>query len=255
MLLGSVLALAASPFHASAESLDEALAATYVTNPNLEAQRASTRATDEDVPQARAALLPQITGDALAGLEQQVISVDGTVLNPLIPGLEFPSNATLNTRNTPYGYSFTLQQQIFKGLQTINAIREAEANALAARETLRDTEQTMLLKAVTAYMDVVQNLAIVELKDNNVKVLSDQLTSNQRRFKAGQLTSTDLAQSKSQRASSIADLPGGRQGAVPVQPRHVRGGGRSFRRAPSYAAVDRASIARNAGCCAGDCAI
>lgn len=204
--VGSALVLFALQLPASAESLDEALAATYVTNPNIEAQRASMRATDEGVPQARAALLPQIYGEAQAGVEREHIAVDGSVINNLFPGLNFAPNATLNTRNKPHGYSFTLQQQIFKGLQTLNSIREAEANALAAREDLRNTEQSTLLDAVTAYMDVVQNLSTVELNDNNVKVLSDQLASNQRRYKAGELTSTDLAQSKSQRASAIAAL-------------------------------------------------
>ena len=154
--VGSALVLFALQLPASAESLDEALAATYVTNPNIEAQRASMRATDEGVPQARAALLPQIYGEAQAGVEREHIAVDGSVINNLFPGLNFAPNATLNTRNKPHGYSFTLQQQIFKGLQTLNSIREAEANALAAREDLRNTEQSTLLDAVTAYMDVVQ---------------------------------------------------------------------------------------------------
>ena len=200
------LAVLVAPLVAQAESLNEALASAYATNPNLEAQRAATRATDEGVPQARAGLLPQIYGEAAAGYERETISVDSNIINNLIPGLNFPPNAKLNTRNKPHGYSFTLQQQIFKGLQTINAIREAEANSMASREDLRNTEQTTLLDAVSAYMDVVQNLAIVRLKDNNVRVLSDQLASNERRFKGGELTRTDLAQSRSQRSSAIAGL-------------------------------------------------
>jgi len=77
---------------------------------------------------------------------------------------------------------------------------------LASREDLRNTEQTTLLDAVTAYMDVVQNQAIVQLRENNVTVLTKYEASNQRQFNAGDLTSTDLAQSKASRASALASL-------------------------------------------------
>jgi len=190
-----------------AESLDEALVSAYFVNPQLQAQRASTRATDENVPIARSALLPQIFGNANAGYKHTEFGIDGDAVNKVIPvpGFRFP-DATIRGDDPPHGYSVTLQQQIFKGLQNINSIREAEANALAAREDLRNTEQTTLLDAVTAYMDVVQNQAIVQLRENNVKVLTDYEASNQRQFNAGELTSTDLAQSKASRASALASL-------------------------------------------------
>jgi len=188
-----------------AESLDEALVSTYFTNPQLQAQRAATRATDEDVPQARSALLPQIFGNAKAGYKQTEIDIDPSAITKIFPDADIP-NTKLEGDDAPYGYSVTLQQQIFKGLQNINSIREAEANALGAREDLRNTEQTTLLDAVTAYMDVVQNQAIVRLRENNVSVLTNYEASNQRQFNAGDLTSTDLAQSKASRATAVGQL-------------------------------------------------
>ncbi len=187
-----------------AESLDEALVSAYFGNPQLLAQRASTRATDEDVSQARSALLPQIFGNANAGYKHTEFDIDGSSVGKII-GVDVP-DTTIEGDDPPHGYSVTLQQQVFKGLQNINSIREAEANALAAREDLRSTEQTTLLDAVTAYMDVVQNQAIVRLRENNVTVLTDYEASNQRQFNAGELTSTDLAQSKASRASAVASL-------------------------------------------------
>ena len=189
---------------ACAESLDEALVSTYFGNPQLLAQRASTRATDENVSQARSSLLPQIFGNAAAGYKHTEFEIDGSSVSKIIP-FSVP-DATIKGDDRPYGYSVTLQQQIFKGLQNINSIREAEANALAAREDLRNTEQTTLLSAVSSYMDVVQNQAIVRLRENNVKVLTDYEASNQRQFNAGDLTSTDLAQSKASRATAVASL-------------------------------------------------
>jgi outer membrane protein len=188
-----------------AESLDSALVSAYFGNPQLLAQRAATRATDENVSQARSALLPQIFGNANAGYKQTEFGIDGSAVNRIIPGLNVP-DATIEGDEPPHGYSVSLKQQVFKGLQNINSIRGAEASALASREDLRNTEQTTLLDAVTAYMDVVQNQAIVQLRENNVTVLTKYEASNQRQFNAGDLTSTDLAQSKASRASALASL-------------------------------------------------
>ncbi len=50
-----------------AETISSALARAYVTNPDLNQQRASTRATDEQVARANAAFRPQITGTGSVG--------------------------------------------------------------------------------------------------------------------------------------------------------------------------------------------
>lgn len=189
-----------------ADSLNEALVAAYASNPVLQAQRAATRAADEGIPQARAGLLPRIFGNANVGYKRERIGIDGPNFNNAFPGLEFPTNGEIDAGTAPHGYSITLQQQIFKGLQTLNSIRGAEANALASRESLRSSEQATLLNAVTAYMDVVQSQAITRLRRKNVTVLTDELASNQRRLKEGQLTETDVAQSEARRATAIALL-------------------------------------------------
>ncbi|MEM8744456.1 MAG: TolC family outer membrane protein [Pseudomonadota bacterium] len=196
----------ASP--AQSESLNAALAQAYTTNPQLQAARAQLRATDETVPQARAARLPTITGQASAGHEDRDLKLTTPLRNNI---LDFRGRRLdLDSRDDPRGYAVTLNQSLFRGFQTINTIREAEANVLATRESLRNTEQTTLLDAVTAYMDVIQNQATVGLQKNDVDVLTEYLASNERRFKAGALTETDLAQSKAQRAASTAALEGAR---------------------------------------------
>ncbi|MDA7947513.1 MAG: TolC family outer membrane protein [Hyphomicrobiaceae bacterium] len=193
---------------AKSESLNAALALAYTSNPQLQAARAQLRATDETVPQARAARRPTITGQAGAGHEERDLtlkrSLRRNILDPLGRQID------LDSRDDQQTYSVTLSQSLFRGFQTINTIREAEANVLATRESLRNTEQTTLLDAVTAYMDVIQNQATVGLQKNDVEVLTEYLASNERRFKAGALTETDLAQSKAQRAASTASLEGAR---------------------------------------------
>ena len=201
-----LLLFSANP--ARSESLNAALALAYTNNPQLQAARAQLRATDETVPQARAARRPQITGQAGAGHEDRNLTLTRPLRSNILDSRG--RQIDLDSRDDPRGYSVTLNQSLFRGFQTINTIREAEANVLATRESLRNTEQTTLLNAVTAYMDVIQNQATVGLQKNDVDVLTEYLSSNERRFKAGALTETDLAQSKAQRAASTASLEGAR---------------------------------------------
>lgn len=204
----SILLVSGVTGQAQAETLNGALATAYTHNPELEAARAQLRATDEQVPQARAGYRPTITAEAAAGYENQDIEVKDPLPRNLFGRLAREFN--LDEQDTPSGYSITLNQPLFRGFQTINTVREAEANVLAARESLRSTEQDTLLNGATAYMDVFQDLAIVRLNENNVSVLTKELESNERRFKAATITATDLAQSKAQRAISMASLQGAR---------------------------------------------
>ncbi|MGI9426582.1 MAG: TolC family outer membrane protein [Hyphomicrobiaceae bacterium] len=174
----------------SAETLRQALRSAYKTNPQLDAERANLRATDEGVPQAQSNYRPLVTFSADSSVQQSHI-------DPPSP---------LEGRSYPAGYGFNLNQQVFRGFRTTNAVNAAEANVRAGRETLRSTEQSVLLDGVTAYMNVVRDTAIVRLRENNVRVLSRNLKATQDRFSVGEVTRTDVAQSRARRAGSVSDL-------------------------------------------------
>lgn len=188
--LGLVGVLAIVPATASAETLRQALLSAYKWNPQLDAQRAALRATDESVPQARSNYRPSLTFSADASVQQNNTSPD----------------TVGEGRSYPGSYTFTLNQQIFRGFRTRNAVNAAEANVRAGRETLRSVEQTVLLSAVTAYMNVVRDTAVVRLRENNVRVLSRNLKATQDRFSVGEVTRTDVAQSRARRAGAVSDL-------------------------------------------------
>ena len=190
VLFIGALSLASVPSNATAESLRQALLSAYKWNPQLDAQRAALRATDESVPQARSNYRPSLSFSANTSLQQQNTS---------------PDSAT-EGRSYPSSYTFALNQQIFRGFRTRNAVNAAEANVRAGRETLRSVEQTVLLNAVTAYMNVVRDTAIVRLQENNVRVLSRNLKATQDRFSVGEVTRTDVAQSRARRAGAVSDL-------------------------------------------------
>src|SRR5262249_12824415 len=103
-------------------------------------------------------------------------------------------------------FAATGTQTIFNGFQTGNRTRQAEAQVLSARETLRSTEQTVLLNAATAYMNLLRDAAIVELQRSNVNVLEATLRQTRDRFAAGEVTRTDVAQSESRLAAGRSQL-------------------------------------------------
>ncbi|NJM34545.1 MAG: TolC family protein, partial [Rhodomicrobium sp.] len=164
---------------AGAESLQEAMSSAYLFNPTLKAARAQLRATDEEVPRAKSGYRPTITGEVAQ-------SYDYT--DPNVPGS--------SEDNYPRSYSVTLNQPIFRGFRTVNAVKGAEALVEAGREDLRFSEQNVLLTAVTAYVDVVRDQAILNLRQNNLRVLNEQLRATQDRFEVGEVTKTDVAQAR-----------------------------------------------------------
>ena len=186
--------LAAVPEAAHAETLLEALSATYGYNPRLDAQRAFQRATDEDVARAMSGYRPTITANADVAMERSDLR---------------PSSSQDGVTN-PRGYGVQLVQPIFRGFQTYNAVNSAEANVRAQREVLRDVERQVLLQAVTAYMDVVRDQELVRLNENNVNVLSRELKASEDRFSVGEVTRTDVAQAKARRADAVSRLDAAR---------------------------------------------
>lgn len=177
------LVLGAATESASAESLMQALTSTYVTNEQLDASRAETRAIDESVPQALSTGRPQLTGNADIGVERQK-----TILRPPLVG----SRGTVE----PYGYSISVVQPVFRGFRTLNSVKQADALVYAAREALLNTEQNVLFSAVEAYVNVVRDQSIVRLRQNNISVLNEQLRATRDRFDVGEVTRTDTAQAE-----------------------------------------------------------
>lgn len=173
MLLSTVLP--APVVAASMETLHEALARAYVDNPSLNSVRAEQRAIDEGVPQALAGFRPTITASASAQL--------GRTRSQLGTDLARQSSISLS-----------LEQPLYRGNRTRNSLKIAEIAVLAGRESLRNTEQDILLDAVTAYMDVMRDRAVVGLNAQNVESLRGELRGAEERLAVGEGTKTDVAQ-------------------------------------------------------------
>jgi len=189
---------------ARAATLDSALVEAYQGNPSLNAQRASTRATDENVPQALSGYRPKVSLTVNGG-EQSLSSttrVTGTTVSAIGPAQYF----TQSGYNAPFSAGATITQTLFNGFQTASRTRQAEAQVLAARATLYNTEQNVLLSGVTAYMNVLLDGAILDLQRRNVEVLQEQLRQTRDRFNVGEVTRTDVAQAESSLAAGRSQV-------------------------------------------------
>ena len=175
-----------------AESLPEALVKAYQTNPQLNAERARQRGTDENVPQALAGYRPQIVASLGAGLQ--------AVRNLL------PDNTIQSATLRPWTIGVTVSQTLFNGFKTANSVRVAEFQVLSGREALRNVGQGVLLDAVTAYMNVMANKALHEAQRTNVQVLREIQATTKRRLNAGDVTPTDTAQAEARLSRGLADL-------------------------------------------------
>ncbi|MGJ0427474.1 TolC family outer membrane protein [Methylocystis sp.] len=186
----------------SAETLLSALARAYAGNPDLNQSRAAVRVRDEDMPKALAGMRPRVNIQASAG--------------PLYGNMRLPfgRNATTGQRQVlqedytgyPRGATLNMSQSIFDAGRTTNSVRQAESGVFAARATMRLTEQATLQNGATAYMNVLRDTAVVNLRQNNIAVLEQQLKQTRDRFQVGEVTRTDVAQAEASVAQARSEL-------------------------------------------------
>ncbi len=171
----------------SAATLVDAMSWAYTNNPQLNAARAALRATDEDVPRARSGYRPSVFANADAGIDYSDSSSSGS------------------STSYPRGIGVTIEQPLFLGFRTKNSVKAAETAVLAGRESLRSTEQDVLLDAVAAFMDVAQAQAIVSLRSQNLDFLREQVRASNDRLNVGEGTRTDVAQTNARLSLGVSD--------------------------------------------------
>ena len=193
---------------ACAQTMPAALVLAYQNNPQLNAQRAQVRVTDEAVPQALSGYRPTLSVTASAAQQYSNtigLTTDPTPGNPRRQMVTGPATITSGDF-TSKSVGVTGQQILFNGFQTANRTRFAEGQVSAAREALRVMEQTVLLAAATVYMDLLRDTAIAEVQRSNVRVLDETLRQTRDRFNVGEVTRTDVAQSEAQLAAGQFQL-------------------------------------------------
>jgi outer membrane protein len=173
--------IAAAAGGASAETLAEALALAYQTNPSLQAQRAQQRILDETYVQARSGYRPSASVSVSASREEVV-------------GREADGGSV----------ALSATQPLYTGGRVSSAVSAAQADILAGRESLRQAEANVLQAVVQAYLDVRRDQQLLDIRRENVGRLQQQVSEGQARFEVGEITRTDVAQAQANLAAARA---------------------------------------------------
>lgn len=184
------VALAADKANAQVEAenltLEAVLAYTYTRNPTLRAARAELRAVNESLPQAYAGWKPSVEANSA------LIVTD-------IEGGNFGGDGS-----TSKDFELAVDQPVYRGGRTWAESAAARSIIKAQRASVLQTEQDILLSAASAYMDVVRDRSVLDLRQNNRRVIAEQLEATRARFKYGELTRTDVSQAESRLADAEA---------------------------------------------------
>lgn len=177
---------------AKSDSLLNVLALTYANNPQLRSARAELAAVHERLPQAQAGWLPTVSADA---------AVEGSDLDTRLGDGTSGGGST-----TSKSVGVSLSQPLYRGGRTVAGTEVAENIVRAQVARVLSTEQDVLLNAVTYYMNVVRDRALLELSENNKKLIERQHEATNDRFEVGELTKTDVEQAKARLANAQAQV-------------------------------------------------
>ncbi len=166
-------------------TMESLLSSAYGNNPAINSARLALKAVDEQVYQAYSGYLPR--ADYRFGRTAQTTT---------------PIGAAAERDYVTGSSSFNVSQGVFGGGETYYAVRSAEARAQAAQSELKNSEQQFLLEAIDSYINYIFTQKVLNLAENNEKVLKEQLAAAQERFVVGDATKTDVAQSEARLANA-----------------------------------------------------
>ena len=173
---------------AKAQSLQQTLIKAYLDNPQIKAARAELRASDEGVAQALGLKRPTVNSSLQSTYERNDYS------------------DTIADQSRPeHQLTLSVDQTLYDSGRRHASVQAADASVLASRYQLLSTEQSVLLSAATAYLDLLRDQAVLALREKNVKRLERQLEAAEDRFEVGEVSRTDVAQAKGRLANAVAD--------------------------------------------------
>ena len=176
------------PTVSSAQTLMEALAQTYKTNPVLKADRAQLRSVDENIALAKSGYRPSVY-------------LQGSYAEGNTDNRDLPRDYDYDRRTV----SANIEQPVFRGFRTINGVRAADSFIRSEQDRFFNSEQEILLSSATSYLDVLRDQAIVNLQKNNEALLKKRLDETIERFNVGEVTRTDVAQARARYSRAQSD--------------------------------------------------
>jgi len=170
--------LAAALPTAAAEDLLQIYRDAVANDPTLASARASWEATKEDIPQARAGLLPSVTlqGNANGEHFHERLHTD--------PALSV-------TQNFPAAnYTVSASQPLYRR-QNLVALEQAKQTVGQSDYVLASVRQDLIVRVAQAYLDVLLARFNIELTESQKAAVSENLAQAKRNFEVGTATITD----------------------------------------------------------------
>lgn len=186
-----------APRYAQSETLADALVGAYTHSGLLEQNRALLRAADEDVAATVSTLRPVLRWSS------SLTQTFGRIRNASSPSAFDNDSLTASVSLAADLVLYDFGARQFR-------IEAAKETVLATREALLDIEQQILLRAVSAYMGVIEASEFVALRQNNVRLLTQEQRAAQDRFDVGEVTRTDVALAEAQLAQARSGLAAAR---------------------------------------------
>ncbi len=185
-----------TPSHA--EKLESALAQLLARNSSLLAAQSQYNAQHAEQYAALSTMLPHITAYA----QRTTSETEATYAGGVMPmGSQFQLE---RPKFKSEGYGVEIRQEVFTSGKNFNAFRAKRAEIRAAKQDLIETEQQIILQGITAYLDVLQAEAVLELNRKNETILDKRFEATRDRFQVGVGTRTDVAQAEAGLAGALS---------------------------------------------------
>ena len=175
---------------ALATTIEEALLRVVETNPEILAAKAKLKATEELMAQARAGYYPVISGDVDVG--KSYVDRESAFFSATESKL--PASGTLN-----------LTQPIYEGGKTRHSVKEAKNKIMAEKASLREKKQAILFDAITAYLQILKNRKILEMRKKSEGIAEKLFKSIQLEHRLGRITNVELLTARATLAKRKAD--------------------------------------------------
>lgn len=171
-------------------TLGDSLGLAIANNPELAAAKSEYMARQRGQFISFSTMLPQVTAFASGSYHKT--------------GEDDPDFAYDENEDDAYG--LRVSYDLFTSGKNVNAFRSSRADVRSQGHRRRGTEQTIMLSAVTAHLDVLRDEAVLSVNEKNLEVLERQLQSVKDRFEVGVVTRTDVAQSEARYAGARSGL-------------------------------------------------
>jgi outer membrane protein len=204
LALGCILAVSANAPSYGANLL-EVYQQALLADPLIHEADATRLATREGKPQAVAALLPLITGQATLGRSET--TSDGSTITSYNPinGNPIVSTTSKAFSGDSSGWSISLDQPIFRWDYWVK-LKRADIQVAQAEATYHAAEQDLIVRVMARYFAVLYAKDIVDTTDSALTAFTRQLEQSEKRFEVGLIAITDVQESRAQRDRASADL-------------------------------------------------